>query len=364
MSATNPRAHRAPFPYFGGKSSIVDEVWARFGRPKQYIEPFCGSAAVLLSAAEPASLEVIGDQNCYVANFWRSLKFQPDAVCEQQDYPVSHIDLYARHRWLTEPARVAELREALLDPEWPGDARIAGWWLWGQCAWIGSGWCDSTRGPNDKPANDQFGKIPHIGNAGIGVHKVSLGKVPHTGDAGRGVQAVSLGQVPHTGNAGRGVQAVSLEGLGQKPFLSSAGMGIQSPHAGPRDWLLSLAARLARVRIIHGDWSRCLNHHYGATETAVFLDPPYKSFERLYAKDCSRPVADDVADWARDNAGIRVALCGHRGDYDLPGWEVLEWDRGRLTYGGNETTDEEAIWFSPSCLKGSRQMGLFGEGSK
>ena len=141
----NPRARKAPFPWFGGKSTVADYVWRRLGSPKQYIEPFCGSAAILLAAPQPASLEVIGDANCYVANFWRALKFGPDDVTRWQDYPVSHIDLAARHRWLTEPARVAALREKLADPEWPGDPQIAGWWLWGQCCWIGSGWCDPAR---------------------------------------------------------------------------------------------------------------------------------------------------------------------------------------------------------------------------
>ncbi len=40
---------KAPFPYFGGKSRVADEVWRRFGNPKTYVEPFCGSCAVLLA---------------------------------------------------------------------------------------------------------------------------------------------------------------------------------------------------------------------------------------------------------------------------------------------------------------------------
>ena len=114
-------------------------------------------------------------------------------------------------------------------------------------------------------------------------------------------------------------------------------------------WLHEIAARLERVRITHGDWTRCLNHHYGATDTAVFLDPPYRAYEKLYGG--AAPVADAVADWARANADLRVALCGHVGDYDLPGWDIVQWDRGRLTYGGDKTTDQEAIWFSPACLR-------------
>jgi hypothetical protein len=287
----------APFPYFGGKRTIAGEVWSRLGKPVQYIEPFCGSAAILLSNPKPASLEVVGDNNFYIANFWRAIKFQPQEVYGWQDYPVSHVDLDARHRWLTHPARTLELRTKLADPEWPGDARFAGWWVWGQCCWIGGGWCEKDS------------QIPHVGNAGRGVQS----KIPHVGDAGKGTQSI-------TGD-------------------------------GALDWFNHLAARLRKVRIVHGDWTRCLNNHYGKSDTAIFFDPPYKGFERIYHKNGSQPVADSVAKWAAVNQKLRIALCGHRGDYDLPGWEILEWSRGKLTYGGSATTDSEAIWFSPACHK-------------
>lgn len=295
MSAVVEKFRFAPFPYFGGKRSVTAEVWARFGSPLQYIEPFCGSAAMLLAAPSIASLEVIGDQNFYVANFWRCIKFQPEETYQWQDYPVSHVDLDARHRWLTEPQRTAELVANLADAEWPGDPQIAGWWVWGQSAWIGSGWCEQSQ-------------------------------IPHVADAGQGVQS----KIPHIGNAGRGV----------------------------RDWFQYLADRLERVRVIHGDWTRCLNHHYGGKDTAIFFDPPYRGYESLYHKDASKTlIADDVAQWCREHESIRIALCGHVGDYELEGWDVFRWSRGRLTYGGSETTADEAIWFSPPCQQA--QQGLF-----
>ena len=298
---------KAPFPYFGGKRTIADTVWRAFGRPRQYIEPFCGSAAVLLSAPEPASLEVICDANGFVANFWRAVVAQADDVARWTDYPVSHVDLGARHVWMMgERDRIGT---ALQDPHWPGDAKLAGWWLWGQCSWIGSGWCDWA------------------------------GKVPHVSDAGRGIQAT--GKVPHVGNAGMG------DGL-----WTSGGRTAMR-------WLRELADRLERVRVVHGSWDRCLNSHYGAELTAIFLDPPYKAFEKLYG--VSDPVASECEAWARENAGLRVALCGHRGDYELPGWTEHEWDRGRLTYNGGETTAKECVWFSPACLPlVAKQTALFG----
>ena len=69
-------------------------------------------------------------------------------------------------------------------------------------------------------------------------------------------------------------------------------------------------------------------------------------------------------DWARENAHLRIAICGHVGDYDLPKWEPVQWSRGKLTYGGAKTTDEECIWYSPACLKlaEARQSDLFGAG--
>ena len=288
----------APFPYFGGKRSVASEVWSRLGAPAQYIEPFCGSAAMLLAAPKPAALEVVCDSSGFIANFWRAVKHQPAVCAEWADYPVSHIDLGARHVWLM--AQRERIGAELHDAEWPGDAKVAGWWLWGQCSWIGSGWCEWD------------GKTPAIG----------------------------AGQIPHASDAGMGYDALLTSG-GRAAWVA----------------LHRLAARLERVRVVHGHWTRCLNNHFGGADTAIFLDPPYRAYEALYG-GATLPVADECAAWARENAGLRIALCGHRGDYDLPGWDAVEWSRGRLTYAGGETTDRECVWYSPACL-GARQPGLF-----
>ena len=37
-----------PFPYFGGKWRAAGRIWEALGDPSGYVEPFAGSAAVLL----------------------------------------------------------------------------------------------------------------------------------------------------------------------------------------------------------------------------------------------------------------------------------------------------------------------------
>ena len=314
----------APFPYFGGKRTIAETVWRAFGRPKHYVEPFCGSAAVLLSAPEPASLEVIGDANGFIANFWRAVVAQAEEVARWADYPVSHVDLGARHVWMM--GERERLAAELQDPNWPGDEKVAGWWLWGQCSWIGSGWCEWT------------GQVPHVSDAGRGIQ--ATGQVPHVSNAGMGIQAT--GKVPHVSSAGRG---------GYEPWTSSGRVAMR--------WLRELADRMERVRVVRGKWDRCLNNHYGKELTAVFLDPPYKAYEKLYGSEASGAAEAEV--WARENANdMRIIICGHRGDYDLPDWTTVEWDRGRATYSGGKTTSEECLWISPSCLPiVERQTVLF-----
>ena len=308
---------------------------------------------MLLAAPKAASLEVVCDANGFIANFWRAVKNQPHAVAEWADYPVSHIDLGARHFWLSDQR--ATLAVELLDANWPGDAKVAGWWLWGQCTWIGSGWCEWTgAGPARRQRGHGHtcgGEDPDATSAGMGIQ--AAGQVPHATSAGMGIQAA--GKIPRATSAGMGIQAA-----GKIPRASDAGMGydalLTSSGRSAWVWLHKLADRLERVRIVHGDWSRCLNSHYGGNDTAVLLDPPYLAYERLYGTEA--PVAKEVEAWAREHPKLRIALCGHAGDYDLPGWDIVQWYRAGNTYGSDKTKDKECVWYSPGCLP-KRQPGLF-----
>ncbi len=144
---------KAPFPWFGGKSRVADVVWRAFGDAANYVEPFAGSLAVLLGRPTPAGTETVNDLDCFLSNFWRAVAADPEAVAAWADWPCNEADLSARHQWLVDRAGFRE--RMATDPDY-FDAKVAGWWVWGLCLWIGSGWCASGS------------QLPHLGNAGQG----------------------------------------------------------------------------------------------------------------------------------------------------------------------------------------------------
>lgn len=315
---------KAPFPWFGGKSRVAHVAWDRFGNVPNYIEPFAGSLAVLLGRPHQPKIETVNDADCYLANFWRALQYEPDEVAAWADWPVNEADLHARHQWLVDQDGFRERMKT--EPDY-FDVRIAGWWVWGQCAWIGSGWC---------------AQLPHLGNAGRGVNR----QLPHLGNAGTGVHR----KLPHLGSAGTGVHRKLLH-LGDAKGLGS--------------YMRALAERLRSVRICCGDWARITGPSVTFKQgvTGVFLDPPYAADREagLYAQD-SATVAHDVRAWAienGDNRLLRIALCGYEGEHQMPDtWECVAW-KAHGGYGsqaegsGRANAKRERIWFSPHCLRPS-----------
>jgi DNA adenine methylase len=298
---------RAPFPWFGGKSRVARQVWERFGDVRNYVEPFAGSLALLLGRPSEPHIETVNDLDCWIANFWRAIAADPEQVAQWADWPVNEADLHARHLWLVQRA---EFRERMkTDPDY-FDAKIAGWWVWGISQWIGDGWCSALSR-----------KMPNVG--------------------------------------GRGVHG------GKRPYLTNhgGGMGVFSQR-GLSEWFQALAARLRRVRVCCGDWSRILGPAPTTCIgiTGVFLDPPYAVEARtdVYSED-SRDVAHAVREWAvehGDNPELRIALCGYEGEHAMPAaWECLAWkanggfaNAGKNRTPGEENAGRERIWFSPGCL--------------
>ena len=355
----------APFPWFGGKSRVAPLVWERLGEVNNYVEPFAGSLAVLLGRPHPANNETVNDIDAYLCNFWRAVQADPDAVAYWADYPVIEVDLHSRHTWLIQDGKV--LVDRLLEDPNFYDARVAGWWVWGICQWIGSGWCAER--------STVVRKRPHLANEGIGVHAkraASYGQPPALSGPGRGIHQASIHQLPYLSEGGRGIHR-------KKPYLDKGGRGIhKSEHRdGIYAMMAALCQRLRRVRVCCGDWRRVLTPAVTTQlgVTGVLLDPPYGGAagrcKDLYRVD-DLTVAEAVREWAiahGDDPMLRIALCGYEGEHDdleARGWEVMAWKTkggyANANTQGNANAARERIWFSPHCLKPQVGMGPLFEG--
>jgi len=316
----------APFPYFGGKRRAAPIIWQALGDPAGYVEPFAGSAAVLLArpgwkASGWRRTETLNDADGWLCNVWRALRDKPQETASHASGPVMEIDYHARLAWLQErrgPDLIAWLEG---DPE-ACDAKAAGWWLYVAACAIGDPW--GAAGPW------------HVVDG-------RLVKLPHLGDAGRGVQR----ELPHLGDAGQGVQR-------ELPNLGDAGQGLTG-------YFHALAARLRSTRITCGDWARVLTPSVvragtgGDRSRAILLDPPYATSGDLY-----HHAEDGVAERVRDRCAtadpaLRIALCGYGTEHDellQHGWSKVE---GRSASGPGYSKDplngrRERIWLSPACI--------------
>ena len=375
-------------------------MWQRFGDVPNLVEPFLGSAAVLLARPpfEGNRIETCNDADGHVANFWRALQADPDAVAYYADWPVSELDLQSRGDWLYYRPSAREWVEQLRsDPDYY-DAKSAGWWAWFVSCWIGALPSIPEERPDGTTAYGQGGgpggvyeKRPHLGNAGNGVSR----QLPHLGDAGQGVSR----QLPHLGDAGKGVarqrphlgsggQGNGVHGsvARQRPQLGGGlgqyGTGVHRGHGGGNRremltaYMRQLAARLERVRVCCGDWTRVMGPSVTWKHglSAIFLDPPYSAEagrqSQLYSTD-SGTVAHDVRQWCLENGDnplLRIALCGYRDEgheeLESHGWHAHAW-KANGGYGsqgngrGRANRHREVVWFNAACINPIETMPLF-----
>jgi len=285
-----PNPLKAPFPWFGGKSRVAGEVWKRFGAVPNYVEPFFGSGAVLLNRPHGPVTETVNDKDCYLVNFWRSLQQDPQATAQWADWPVSEADLLARHRWLLAQQ---DFRERICeDPEY-FDPKIAGWWVWGICAWIGSGWC------------------------------VQKERVP--------------AQLPHLGDAGRGEQISA--------YFHALSERLRNVRVACGNWDRILGESITTK---HGLTAVFLDPPYGEDEHSVAYSA---------ASNDVAPEVRKWAIANGDNPLLRIALCGYEGEHLMPAsWECFAWKTpggfgSQSNARGRENATRERIWFSPRCLR-------------
>ena len=277
-----------------------------------YVEPFAGSLAVLLKRPhwpfEATRVETVNDKDAYVANFWRALQADPEAVARWADGPVNEVDLHAKHAWLHRQAEHVERLK--VDPD-HYDARIAGYWAWGLSSWIGDSWCRPNRNNS----------IPNLGDPGKGVNR----QLPHLGDPGMG-----------------------------EPILD----GCEDRYLRLLSYFNHLADRLRRVRVCCGDWTRILGPSttFRQGMTGILFDPPYDVDGTDYGEDATG-ISTTVREWAianGDNPLLRIAVCGYEDEgHEFPkGWRVESFHAsgGYNNLGDGKNRTRERIWFNSSCL--------------
>lgn len=270
--------------------------------------------------------ESICDADGHIANVWRALQADPDAVAKVADWPVNHADLIARKKRMI--AEQDSLLERLCADDSYFDAKLAGYWIWAASCWIGSGMLC----PN---------QIPHISDGGRGIH--AKGKRPHIGDGGGELLDV------------------------RDPYNTNLWV-----------WFRKLSERLRHVRVICGDWTRVCGGNWqdNIGVCGIFFDPPYGTdanrHDGIYHVD-SLSVAADVQAWCLErgsNRNYRIVLAGYFEEHEsllAEGWTVHKWSaRGgyaRVSQqgpgdntNGKTNRHREALFFSPHCL---REDGLF-----
>ena len=396
--------------YFGGKSRWIDIVFARIGKVGVWSEPCMGTAVMTLNNPEPAAREVICDLNAYICNYYRSVRGDYEATAYHADWPTNHFDLTARHRWLL--AQGPELSERMVaDPD-DFDAKIAGWWCWGQSSWIGHGWCDGI--VHDKiplvqnkgngigvsaqrkvlPVEDKRPKVPDGGDVpdqrpqmgakgtGQGVQQ-QRDQLPRCTDrpGGQGVSAqrVAVGEPPdqipggcwpRTGSGGTGVQQqrTGIQGDNKAVLLTDSDGTLDGSRLRP--WFAAISQRLSRVIILNRSWESALTDSVlqqtpssPKPEVGVFLDPPYRTTRKdggkrstgLYQGDAAG-VSDDVATasykWAVEHGDkYRVAYCMHAGDFPIPpGWTVETMGFSGHRDEAKKESSVDCVIFSPRCV--------------
>jgi hypothetical protein len=278
----------APFPYFGGKRRAAELIWSRIGADvTNYVEPFCGSCAVLLARPGGAGkVETVNDIDGLLVNFWRAVKHDPETVAEYASWPVTELDLQARNRWLIK-CRDEMTEQLRSDPEW-FDAKAAGWWCWGSNIWFGSGW-----GVKEKR------QVPDLHNTRhdrlCGDHQVV------------------------------------------RPVFSDLGDRLKYVRVACGSWerVMSFTATTS-----HGVTGVVLDPPYNAGSHSKEMYVAYGSVAKDVAEWCRENGGNPL---------FRIALCGYEGEHDLPGWTCEPW-KARKGYGSDENTRRERIWFSPHCL--------------
>jgi DNA adenine methylase len=121
------RVVKPPVPYFGSKARIAEQIVALLPDHGHYVEPYCGSLAVLL-AKPPSRMETVNDLDQDLVTFWRILRDRPeDMVRACELTPHSRAELTAAWDPTTDDVERARRVWVRLSQGRGGMMRRAGW---------------------------------------------------------------------------------------------------------------------------------------------------------------------------------------------------------------------------------------------
>ena len=286
------------------------------------------------------------------------------------------------------------------------DAKIAGWWCWGQSSWIGHGWCDGARQETCVPlwegwrrrqgvscsiqpasVEDKRPKVPDGGDVpdripscrpqggGEGVQQ-QRDQIPHVnhmpGGKGVSAQRVAVGE-PRDQHAARREPGCRVK---RRPTVTVATSPICRDDgvldgSRLRPWFAAISQRLARVIILNRSWESALTDSVlqqtpssPKPEVGVFLDPPYRTTAQGRRQAVNRLYQGDTAGASDDVATASYKWAVEHGEHLVP--RRLLHARGRLsdpagldgeTMGFSGHRDEakkessvDCIIFSPACV--------------
>lgn len=290
----------APFPYFGGKRRVAAAIWERLGNVHNYVEPFCGSCAVLLARPHAPHIETVNDADGLLANFWRAMTMHPDEVARHADWPVNEADLVARHNWLVRERESLTAR-LMADPEWC-DAKAAGWWVWHAGAWFGRS--DEHREVKEK--------LPYLNGSSHGHGMSALSGMRLLSELGDRMRRVRVA----CGSWERILRPTPLA----FERSESVGVVLDPPYSEGDQSVYTQRGH----GVAHDVRAWCLEHG--------------------------------------DIPTLRIALCGYEGEHnelEAHGWDKLAW-KANGGYGvqgdgeGRENSKRERVWFSPHCLSAAQ----------
>ena len=286
--------NKSHFVWYGGKSKIAPVVWQYFDtRVPAYVEPFAGSAAVLLHRPHVSDkfFELINDNDGFVVNYFRAVKNAHELVKEYARKPRFHDELDAVRKYLYEQrynlANMIRSDLTYYDPE------IAGYWVWGLALHV-----------QTEMTSKAHQKRPTLHRQGILAKDFDL-------DA--------------------------------ELALLSERLSTVDVHHG--DW----------SKILSGYTLKKTKNEYGAT--AVFLDPPYRMLGRSRVYDSESDDAAELARaWCKNNGHdpkLRIILCGYGDEHEELehyGWTTHRW-KGEAFTSSNDNHMKETMWVSPHCVR-------------